>query len=84
MEEIEFLGVTLGQGTVKISKKKTEAICNEQPPSTKKGLRRFLGITNYHRRFIKEYSTITRPLHELTKDVPYIWDQPCQEAFKKL
>jgi hypothetical protein len=82
--EVEFLGVTLGQGTVKISKKKTEAITNEKPPTTRKGSRQFLGITNYHRKFIQGYSTIARPLHELTKDVPFDWDRKCQEAFEKL
>jgi hypothetical protein len=83
-EEVEFLGVTIGQGTVKISKKKTEAITNERPPTTRKSLRRFLGITNYHRKFIQGYSTIARPLHELMKDVPFDWTRDCQEAFEQL
>jgi hypothetical protein len=74
----------LGQGIVKISKKKTETITKEKPPMTKKGLRRFLGITNYHRKFIKGYSTIARPLHELTKDVPFNWTRECEEAFESL
>jgi hypothetical protein len=34
VDEVEFLGVTLGHGTVKISKKKTEAIEREEPPTT--------------------------------------------------
>jgi hypothetical protein len=69
MKEVKFLGVTIGQGTVKISRKKTDAIREEKPPNTRKGLRRFLGITNYYQKFIKGYSSIARPLHKLTKDV---------------
>jgi hypothetical protein len=83
-EEVEFLGVTLGQGMVKISQRKTKAITNEKPPTTRKGLRRFLDITNYHRKFIQGYSTIARPLHELTKDIPFDWTRECQEAFDQL
>jgi hypothetical protein len=83
-EEVEFLGVTLGQGTVKISKKKTEAITNKKLPTTRKGLQRLLGITNYHRKFIQGYSTIARPLHELMKDVPFYWTRDCQDTFDQL
>jgi hypothetical protein len=38
LSEVEFLGVTIGQGTVQISKKKVEAITKEKPPTSKKGL----------------------------------------------
>jgi hypothetical protein len=82
--EVKFLGVTLGQGTVWISEKKTEVIQKEKPLTTQRGLCRFLGITNYHRNFIQGYSSTARPLHELMKDVPYNWTKQCQEAFNKL
>jgi hypothetical protein len=83
VDEVEFLGVTIRQGSIKISKKKTEVIRNEKPLMTQKSLRRFLGITNYHRKFIKGYSTIARPLHNLTRDVPFDWTRDCQTAFKE-
>jgi hypothetical protein len=82
--EVEFLGVTISQGTVQISKKKIEVITKEKPPTTRKGLRRFLGIANYHRKFIQGYSTIARPLHDLMKDVLFDWIRDCQTAFEKL
>jgi hypothetical protein len=84
VEEVEFLGVLLAQGTVKVSLKKVEAIRKEEPPMTKKGVQHFLGLTNYHWRFIKDYSSIARPLHELTKDVKFEWTSHCQEAFNWL
>jgi hypothetical protein len=61
-----------------------EAITKEQAPKTRKGLRCFLGMTNYHQKFIWNYSTIARPLHKLTKDVPFVWTDSCQGAFEKL
>jgi hypothetical protein len=39
---------------------------------------------NYHHRFIKDYAHITHPLHELTKDVPFIWEEAQQGAFELL
>jgi hypothetical protein len=83
-EEAEFLGITIRQGMVRMSKKKTEAITKEQPLKTRRGLRCFLGMTNYHQKFIKNYSSIARPLHELTKDIPFLWTNSCQNAFEKL
>jgi hypothetical protein len=83
-EEVEFLGVLLGEGSIKVSPGKVQAICNEKALSTRKGLRCFLGITNYHQHFIKAYSTVTKPLHKLTKDVEYVWTSECQEAFDGL
>jgi hypothetical protein len=50
----------------------------------KKGVRRFLRITNYHCRFIKDYAQIAHPLHELTKDVPFMWEEAQQGAFDTL
>jgi hypothetical protein len=82
--EVEFLGVMLSPGRVGISPRKVTAIKNEEPPKNKKGIRRFLGITNYHRRFIKGYLEIARPLHELTKDVPFDWSESCNRAFQSL
>jgi hypothetical protein len=50
----------------------------------KKQLRRFLRLTGYHRKFIKVYSELARPLHDLTKDVPYRWEDAQQKAFEML
>jgi hypothetical protein len=47
-EEVEFLGVLLSQGAVRISPKKVEAITREEPLMNKPAVRHFLGLTNYH------------------------------------
>jgi hypothetical protein len=84
VEEVEFLGVVLARGGVRVSDTKTCAIWEETLPRTWKGLWCFLGLTNYHRRFLEGYSAMVRPLHDLTKDIPYEWMVSCQEAFNRL
>ena len=42
----------------------------------------FLGMAGVHRRHIKDFSKIARPLSELTKkENAYVWTDQCQEAF---
>jgi hypothetical protein len=67
-----------------VSPSKVEAILKEKAPTMKKGIRQFLGIANYHRRFIKDYTHITCPLHKLTKDVPYVWTNMQEDSFQAL
>ena len=47
--------------------KKVESIVKFQPPTTLGGLQRFLGMVGWYRRFIKDFSTIAAPLHELLR-----------------
>jgi hypothetical protein len=45
----------------------------------------FLGFANFYRRFIRNYSAITRPLTTLTKkDIPFVFDEQAVAAFKNL
>ena len=54
-------------------------------PSSVKGVRSFLGFANFYRRFIPNYSELTRPLHELTKkDKQWEWTSVERDAFNKL
>ncbi|XP_021737694.1 uncharacterized protein LOC110704206 [Chenopodium quinoa] len=56
------------------------------PPTTSvTGVRAFLGHAGFYRRFIKNFSSIAKPLTELLKkDVVFNSDGDCLEAFKKL
>ena len=45
----------------------------------------FLGIVNFNRKFIKDFSKIARPLSNLTKkNQPFVWTRECQDAFNRL
>jgi hypothetical protein len=83
-DQVGFLGVLLAAGTVSVSPRKVQAIKDEKPPASRKGVHCFLGITNYHRKFICNYPVIVRLLHDLTKDVKFKWTNQCVEAFEQL
>ena len=54
-------------------------------PKDIKGIRSFLGHAGFYRRFIKEFSKISRPLTNLLqKDIPFVFDDDCVEAFEIL
>ncbi|CAL9029894.1 unnamed protein product [Prunus brigantina] len=54
-------------------------------PASVKGVRSFLGHAGFYRRFIKDFSKITRPLcNLLAKDVVFHFDKDCVNAFNIL
>ncbi|KAK8921572.1 hypothetical protein KSP39_PZI020017 [Platanthera zijinensis] len=54
-------------------------------PTTATEIRSFLGLAGYYRKFVKNFSAIALPLTKLTrKNIPFIWIDDCQEAFKEL
>ena len=64
---------------------KIEAVSTYPIPKNGKELRQFLGLANYYRWFIANYSRIAEPLHRfLTKENNFQWDLKCQHAFEDL
>nr|GEZ25149.1 reverse transcriptase domain-containing protein [Tanacetum cinerariifolium] len=82
-------GIVLGH---KISKKgieddkaKIKVISKLPHPTTVKGIRSFLGHAGFYRRFIKDFSKISRPMtHLLEKNSPFIYSNECIQAFRTL
>jgi hypothetical protein len=71
----KYLGyiIKVGRG-IRMDPNKMKAIKEWQPPKTLKGVRSFLGFTNYYRCFIKQYTNIAKPLVDLTKkDTLFAW-----------
>jgi len=59
----------------------------EKFPQPKKivDVQRFLGLTNYFRKFIENYAVKTKPLNDLLrKSSTFNFDENCQQAFKRL
>ena len=80
---MEFLGMIIGQGEIKMDKKKLEAIEKWKPPTSVKGIRSFTGFVYFYRKFIPDFSNIITPLNLLTHKGES-WIQLQQRAFEHL
>ena len=78
------LGHKIFERGIEVDKAKVDVIENILCPKDIKG-RSFLGHAGFYRRFIKYFSKISRPLTNLLqKDVPFVFDDDCVEAFEVL
>ena len=64
---LEYYGYLFSKEGMKPSTNKINAISNADRPENQKAVRSFLGLVNYLKRFIPEYSTMTYPLRQLLK-----------------
>ena len=70
---------------IEVDKAKVDAIEEMSCPKDIKGIRSFLGHVSFYRRFIKVFSKTSRPLTNLLqKDVSFVFDDDCVEAFEIL
>ena len=70
-------GIVLGhiffEKGIEVDKAKVELIIKLPSPTTVKGVRQFLGHAGFYRRFIKDFSNLSKPLCELlAKDAKFI------------
>jgi hypothetical protein len=63
---------------------KVEAVENWPQPRSVKGLRGFLGLAGYYRRFIKDFGAIASPLTQLLKRNAFQWSEEADSAFTTL
>jgi len=85
VREVEFLGVKIGPKGVEMQKEKVEGVLNWLTPRNIKEVQKFLGLTNYYRRFIKDFARIVALLHVLVrKEQKWKWEKEQEEAFKRL
>ena len=59
--EVEYLGMIVKEGHVRMGPVKLAAIQEWKPPSSVKGVQLFIGFCNFYQKFIPDFSTITRP-----------------------
>ena len=82
---IHFLGHITSSSGIQPEPTKISSITNFPSPRNLKGLRAFLGLTGYYRRFSPLNAERTQPLLELTKKVQkWRWEKKHQEAFDQV
>ena len=84
-KEVSYLGHDIGQTGVRPDEKRIEAVKECPEPRTTRELKGFLGLAEYYRRFIPNFSKTAKPLTELLKkNTPYVWNDKTNEAFISL
>ncbi|GKA03663.1 reverse transcriptase domain-containing protein [Tanacetum coccineum] len=79
------LGHKISKKGIEVDKAKIDVISKLPHPTTVKGIRSFLGHAGFYRRFIKDFSKISRPMtHLLEKNTPFIFSEDCILAFQTL
>ena len=63
--KIGFLGVVIRPNGIKMKKEKVEKVLSWPQPKNVKDIRKFLGLANYYRRFIKDFARVARPMNML-------------------
>jgi len=83
--KIEFLGVVIGPNGIEMEEGKVEEVLSWLTLKTVKDVRKFLGLTNYYGRFIKDFAQVARSMNVLMrKDEKWQWGNEQQKTFDKL
>ncbi|MCP4238008.1 MAG: hypothetical protein GY770_31340, partial [Aestuariibacter sp.] len=84
-KSLSFLGHTVDVSGIHTMPDKVEAVQKFRQPTKVEHIRSFLGLSGYYRAFIKDYSTIARPLTRLLKkDTVFQWTEEEQNSFSTL
>lgn len=93
---VEYLGFVVSTDGIKTCPKKIEAIVEYKVPNTLRGLRSFLGLAGYYRRFVKDYAAIAKPITKFlrgenghvgtrqSKHIEICLDEDAINAFEKI
>nr|GEU56911.1 reverse transcriptase domain-containing protein [Tanacetum cinerariifolium] len=72
------LGHKISKNEIEVDKTKVDVIAKLPHPTTVKGVWSFLSHAGFYRRFIKDFSRISRPItHLLEKNTPFIFSDEC-------
>ena len=83
--EVAYLGHVVSRDGVKPNPAKIAAIRKFPKPRTVRAIRKFLGISGYYRRFIKDYVRLAKPLSNLVKKgTKWEWGRSQQKSFRKI
>jgi len=66
-EEVKFLGHIVSTEGIAPDPDKTTKVAQWPMPTSAVEVQQFLGLANYYRRFIQDFATKAKPLHQLTE-----------------
>ena len=85
LTQVTYLGHKFTPEGVQVDESKIQAIVSFPRPRKLRDVRSFMGLCNYYRRFVLNFSMIAAPLNRMfKKDNSFKWTDDCQTAFDKL
>ncbi|PRQ41877.1 putative nucleotidyltransferase, Ribonuclease H [Rosa chinensis] len=83
-KSVEYLGHVISEKGVAVDPEKIEAIKNWKKPMSLKGLRGFLGMAGYYRKYVKNFGIIAKALTNMLKKDNFVWTLEAETAFEEL
>lgn len=83
-KQVQYLGHLISDQGVAVDPTKIEARSSWPKPKNIRGLRGFLGLTGYYRKFIQDYGKIAAPLTNMLKKDSFEWSTSSEVAFQRL
>jgi len=65
-KQIEYLGLVISENKIAMDPIKVARVCEWPVPENRTDVQAFIGFVNFYHRFIQDFSTIARPLFDLT------------------
>jgi hypothetical protein len=82
---VPFLGHLISPEGITVDPGKVRDVLDWKPPKSMHQVQSFLGLAGYYRRFILNFSKISKPITDLLKKGnKYVWRKDCDEAFQTL
>ncbi len=83
-KEIDFLGRRVSSNTLTMTDHDIKVVSDWPTPSCAKDVERFMGLANYHRGFVPDFSDLADPLYSVLGKRPFKWEREQQAAFESL
>jgi hypothetical protein len=85
LTKVAFLGHVISVGGVSVDPGEVKDVLNWAPPTTTSEIQSFLELAGYYRRFIKDFSKISKPMMKLLeKNKVFEWIAKCQASFEEI
>jgi hypothetical protein len=85
LSEVQFLGHVVSLEGISVDPGKVREVLDWKPPRTVHQVCSFLGLVGYYRRFIPNFSKISKPISDLLKkEEKFVWNAERDEAFQTL
>ncbi|XP_066343999.1 uncharacterized mitochondrial protein AtMg00860-like [Miscanthus floridulus] len=81
---VAYLGHVITEGGVAMDVDKVAVVAAWPLPRSAWGLRGFLGLAGYYRKFIRDFGIIVAPLTRLLRRDAFVWDDNATTAFEAL